>query len=56
MKKISITSSCYNEEENLPELHRRLTDVIAKFPQYDYEIKILIKVQKKEILTIKLKI
>lgn len=38
MKTISITSSCYNEEDNLPELHRRLTDVMAKFPQYDYEI------------------
>ena len=38
MKKISITSSCYNEEGNIPELHRRLTDVMAKFPQYDYEI------------------
>ena len=38
MKKISITSSCYNEEGNLPELHRRLTAVMAKFPQYDYEI------------------
>lgn len=38
MKKISITSSCYNEEGNLPELHRRLTAVMAQFPQYDYEI------------------
>ena len=38
MKTISITSSCYNEEGNLPELHRRLTAVMAKFPQYDYEI------------------
>lgn len=38
MKKISITSSCYNEEGNLPELHRRLTAVMSNFPQYDYEI------------------
>lgn len=38
MKKISITSSCYNEEGNLPELHHRLTDVMSNFPQYDYEI------------------
>jgi len=38
MKKISIVSPCYNEEENVPELYRRLTDVMAKFPQYDYEI------------------
>lgn len=38
MKIISITSSCYNEAENLPELHRRLTAVMAQFPEYDYEI------------------
>ena len=38
MKKISITSSCYNEEGNLRELYDRLRAVLAKFPQYDYEI------------------
>lgn len=38
MKTISITSSCYNEEGNLRELYERLRAVLAKFPQYDYEI------------------
>ena len=38
MKKISIVSPCYNEEENLPELHRRLVEVMARHPEYDYEI------------------
>ncbi len=38
MKKISIVSPCYNEEGNLPELHRRLTAVMAQHPEYDYEI------------------
>jgi len=38
MKLISITSSCFNEEENLPELHRRLSAVMAEHPEYDYEI------------------
>ena len=38
MKKISIVSPCYNEEENLPELHRRIVEVMARHPEYDYEI------------------
>jgi len=38
MKTISLVSPCYNEEENVPELYRRLTSVMAKFPHYDYEI------------------
>jgi len=38
MKKISLVSPCYNEEENVPELYRRLTATMAKFSQYDYEI------------------
>ena len=38
MKKISIVSPCYNEEENLPELHRRLTAVMSAHPEYDYEL------------------
>ena len=36
MKLISITTSCYNEEENLPEFYARVKAVLAKFPQYDY--------------------
>lgn len=38
MKKISIVSPCYNEEENLPELYRRINDVMSTHPEYDYEI------------------
>ena len=38
MKKISVVSPCYNEEENLPELYRRITDVMSAHPEYDYEI------------------
>ena len=38
MKKVSIVSPCYNEEENLPELNRRLVEVMARHPEYDYEI------------------
>jgi len=38
MTKISIVSPCYNEEENVPELYRRLKEVMKGFPQYDYEI------------------
>ena len=37
MKLISITTSCYNEEENLPEFYARVKAVLEKFPQYDYE-------------------
>ncbi|MEI6564644.1 MAG: glycosyltransferase family 2 protein [bacterium] len=38
MKKISIVSPCYNEEENLPELIRRVRDVMGNLPRYDYEL------------------
>ena len=38
MKKISIVSGCYNEEENLPLLLTQLREVIAKHPEYDFEI------------------
>lgn len=38
MKRISIVSPCYNEEENLPELYRRIKDVMSQHPEYDYEI------------------
>lgn len=38
MKKISIVSSCYNEEENLQELCARVKAVMSEFEcQYDYE-------------------
>lgn len=37
-KKISIASSCYNEEGNLQEFYDRVMKVLDKFPQYSYEI------------------
>ncbi|OIP94565.1 glycosyltransferase [Candidatus Wirthbacteria bacterium CG2_30_54_11] len=36
-KLISIMTACYNEEENVEELHRQVTAVFAGLPQYDYE-------------------
>jgi polyisoprenyl-phosphate glycosyltransferase len=39
MKKISIVASCYNEQENLPELYGQLMDVVKSFEdKYSYEI------------------
>jgi glycosyltransferase involved in cell wall biosynthesis len=39
MKKISIITSCYNEEENLPEFYRQLMEVIDELKgRYSYEI------------------
>ena len=38
MKKVSICIGCYNEEGNVFELYRRLTDVMEGLPQYEYEI------------------
>ena len=38
MKKISIVSSCYNEEENLDELYERtLTQFNALAEKYEFE-------------------
>jgi len=36
-KKISIVSSCYNEEKNLPDFYQRCKQVLDKFPDYEYE-------------------
>ena len=36
-KLISIVTPCYNEEGNVEELHRRIAEQMAAFPQYDYE-------------------
>ena len=36
MKKVSIITPCYNEEENLEELYQRICHVMEKL-QYDYE-------------------
>jgi glycosyltransferase involved in cell wall biosynthesis len=41
MKTITLVSGCYNEEENLSELFRRVWAVVAKFPQYDWEYVII---------------
>lgn len=37
MKTISIITPCYNEEENVEELYRRVRDVIASLGRYQYE-------------------
>ena len=35
---ISIVSPCYNEEDNLRELHRRIKAQLEALPEYDHEI------------------
>lgn len=37
MKKISLFTPCYNEEGNVYELYRRVTEVMKQLPQYTYE-------------------
>lgn len=37
MKKISIITACYNEEENIAEVYAQVKDVFAKLPEYQYE-------------------
>ena len=37
MKRISIVTPCYNEEENVAELYRQVKAVFAGLPQYEYE-------------------
>lgn len=38
MKKISVGICCYNEELNIEPMYRAVTQELAKFPEYDYEI------------------
>ena len=39
MKKISIVTSCYNEQENLPKLYDQLMKVVNELEnKYTYEI------------------
>ncbi len=38
MKKISVVSSCYNEEGNLKEFYARILDAFRQLPDYEYEI------------------
>lgn len=37
MKKISLFTPCYNEEGNVFELYQKVTEVMEKMPQYEYE-------------------
>jgi polyisoprenyl-phosphate glycosyltransferase len=37
MKQISVVTPCYNEEDNVEELYRRIQDVFKKLPEYCYE-------------------
>lgn len=37
MKLISIVTPCYNEEENVDDLHARIRDEFKKIPEFDYE-------------------
>ena len=37
MKRISIVTPCYNEEENVAELYRQVKAVFDGLPQYEYE-------------------
>lgn len=36
-KLLSIISPCFNEEENVDELYRRISLVASKYPRYDFE-------------------
>jgi glycosyltransferase involved in cell wall biosynthesis len=36
-KLISIVTPCYNEEENIEELHSQIDEIMSGFPEYDYE-------------------
>lgn len=38
MKKISIVTSCYNEEDNIKELYKQVKEQIERLAIYDYEI------------------
>ena len=37
MKKISFISGCYNEQENVTELIKRVLNVSTKFPEFEFE-------------------
>lgn len=37
MKKISLFTPCYNEEENVYGLYKKVTEVMKKLPEYEYE-------------------
>lgn len=37
MKRISVVTPCYNEEDNVRSLHARIREAFIKIPGYDYE-------------------
>lgn len=37
MRKISVVSGCYNEEDNIEELYRQVQEILKNLPQYTYE-------------------
>ncbi len=37
MKRISIVTACYNEEENIQDVYHQVKEVFATLPQYEYE-------------------
>ena len=41
MKKISLFTPCYNEEGNVYEMYRKVTEVMKQLPQYKYEYVII---------------
>ena len=38
MKRISVVAGCYNEEENIEELHSRLCTQFEQYPGYEFEL------------------
>ena len=37
MKLISIVTGCYNEEENVEQLHAEIVRVMSELPGYEFE-------------------
>ena len=37
MKLISILTACYNEEDNVEDLHAQIVQVMSELPDYDFE-------------------
>ena len=37
-KLVSIVTPCYNEEDNVEELHTQITQIMWELPEYDYEL------------------